>query len=197
MSVIVTFQALSLMAQVHHAFGCWHGDFRLRRQWGEVRRNADKIHAQFQLLGATSPAWLSGSHFIVLHTHRQPLSGAVAASPDSSSGKNLLGGSSLVSHHRLQVSYCLADAVAALKTGFRGGEVAYQHCALPGHLGGPPAAAARLLARVSEVHLPFGPHSFHLYSVSVVALLLSSSTFRSMRLSNRSCRGTCVHDSST
>lgn len=27
--------SLALMA--HHAFGCWHGDFRLRRKWGEVR----------------------------------------------------------------------------------------------------------------------------------------------------------------
>jgi len=25
----------ALMA--HHAFGCWHGDARLRRKWGEVR----------------------------------------------------------------------------------------------------------------------------------------------------------------
>lgn len=27
--------SLALMA--HHAFGCWHGDFRLRRKWGDVR----------------------------------------------------------------------------------------------------------------------------------------------------------------
>lgn len=25
----------SLALMVHHAFGCWHGDFRLRRKWGE------------------------------------------------------------------------------------------------------------------------------------------------------------------
>ena len=27
----------SLALVAHHAFGIWHGDFRLRRKWGEVR----------------------------------------------------------------------------------------------------------------------------------------------------------------
>jgi uncharacterized membrane protein len=26
----------SLVLMAHHAFGCWHGDYRLRRRWGEV-----------------------------------------------------------------------------------------------------------------------------------------------------------------
>lgn len=26
----------SLVLMAHHAFGCWHGDYRLRRRWGKV-----------------------------------------------------------------------------------------------------------------------------------------------------------------
>jgi zeta-carotene isomerase len=46
--MVVTSAAL----MVHHAFGCWHGDFRLRRKFGEVCATAAVAETMILLLAA-------------------------------------------------------------------------------------------------------------------------------------------------
>jgi hypothetical protein len=49
----------SIALMVHHAFGCWHGDLRLRREWGDVSETTESDLV-------SGPPWITRHCLIVL-----------------------------------------------------------------------------------------------------------------------------------
>ena len=55
--------ATSAALMAHHVFGCWHGDFRLRRKYGAVRPRAPRHEFVASIVGcACANMWVRPRH---------------------------------------------------------------------------------------------------------------------------------------